>query len=331
MITLPNIRYIDWTNSVSATKHITKNLDIRADRGVRIPYPSVLWTVNGRLSTEIIGTDITSDLVFYNDCNITIFNSFIIDDFASLEITFMDSVGNNATVKIPYNQSVKVTTFGDFKISITFNSKTSNYIGTFNTINPILNGGLSDNIEFGEIEYDKEKVCKVFDSFYSGWFINDSYENFANELQNCYDMNKDNIDNYFKLIANYEGRPYQEEIYEFGPKTVKDNKGKRIDTNKYGERATYSNEFNYPINDTMENSNPSNGSLSKQKEITGDETTYGEQNNSRIEDAHKNTVKRVNNTNPVGNLKDNKDITSFYKYFIYCFKDCFTMFEMMSW
>ena len=331
MIALPSIRYIDWANSVSVGKHLTKGLKMQVDKGMRDNSDTVLWTVNGELKHELLGTDITSDLIFYKDCNITVINTYITDLLGSVNISFIDSIGNNVSVKVPYKQSVKITAFGDFKISVNFADKTSSYIGTFCNTNPILNGGLIDNIDFGVVEYDKEKVSKVFDTFYGCWFINSTYENFATDLQNCYDLNKDNIDNYFKLSTAYNGVPYQEEIYDFGKKTVNDNKGKRTDTSKYGERTTYSNDYNYPINDTMDNSNPSSGNQTKQKEVNGDETTYGEQNNNRTEESYKNTVKRTNNTDPVSNLNANRNITTFYGYFISCFKECFTLFEMMGW
>lgn len=152
--------------------------------------------------------------------------------------------------------------------------------------------GLGDIIDFGEVEYDTDKVSKIFDDHYAVWHIVDPHDRFAKELQNTYDKAKDRLDLYYKSIK------------DFNPVS------KTVMGVEYGQRRNRSDSFDYPV---------------------GGEDTSPTNTQDNIEDAKTDTTTVSRNDDPFGVLVKMGKMATFYDIFIDTFKDLFTEFEVMTW
>jgi hypothetical protein len=235
--------------------------------------------------------------------------------------------------KTPYDGTTKVNmlpqdVYRFVAQSVTVAYKTGSITASW--IASPVNGGI-ETIDWGKTDYDHNALSDIFNRYYAGWFIVDPDETgFRKVLQDQYDLHKEQIDRHYAYIRSMSIAPSQTEIYTFGAKSRSETKGARTDSTGYGARSGTDMTYDYPVNVSADDANASKAEKTSQTAVT-DETTYGAQTNSSSDEQYVNSVERSTNDKPIAVLEDSDRLRTFYQYFIDCFRECFTLFETMTW
>lgn len=326
MAVVPQTYYKDWVNGVAQSNsyNFADSIEVQFDQGKE----DILVTVNGKtgLFDKVTGTGSYYEYIYAHDYTSRVHN-FVVRNMSNESLIMninSDELGDVIELTLGVGDVLSFTGY-----SVAF-SKDNHQFLVYRWATPAKNGGII-NLNWGNVDFDKTALAKVFDRYYAYWFINDPYdEGFLNVLQDQYDRCKEQIDRHYAYIQTMSVSPTQTETYEFGNKKRTEGKGARTDKSTYGARDTEDKSFDYPINADLNQASPSKGEKSTQSQVV-DQTEYGKQDNTTIDDKYQNDVKRVNNTDPVKAIKDADKLYSFQQYFIDCFTDCFTLFESMTW